>query len=111
MESLFNKVASLTPILKNICQQLLLHYSRTSHCYLSVLLYIQHLLPHITTYLCLFFVQIQKASKNLNLVPVFTKVTFIGVIFFLHIFSVFLSFISFFLVAAHKKDSFKLSIY
>ena len=51
MESLFNKVASLTPILKNICQQLLLHYSRTSHCYLSVLLYIQHLLPHITAYL------------------------------------------------------------
>ena len=46
LESLFNKVAGLTPILKNICQRLLLHCTRTTHCYLSVLLYIQHLLPH-----------------------------------------------------------------
>ena len=46
LESLFNKVAGLTPILKNICQRLLLHCTRTTHCYLSILLYIQHLLPH-----------------------------------------------------------------
>ena len=36
MESLFNKVAGLTPILKNICQRLLLHCTHTTHCYLSV---------------------------------------------------------------------------
>ena len=44
--SLFlNKVSGLTPILKNICQRLLLYCSRITHCYLTVLLYIQHLLP------------------------------------------------------------------
>ena len=32
--------------MKNICQRLLLHCTHTTHCYLSVLLYIQHLLPH-----------------------------------------------------------------
>ena len=46
LESLFDKVAGLTPILKNICQRLLLHCTHTTHCYLSVFLYIQHLLPH-----------------------------------------------------------------
>ena len=46
LESLLNKVAGLTPILKNICQRLLLHCTHTTDCYLSVLLYIQHLLPH-----------------------------------------------------------------
>ena len=30
LESPFNKVAGLTPILKKICQQLLLHYNRTT---------------------------------------------------------------------------------
>ena len=49
----------------------------------------------------------EKASKSLSLVSHFHSVTFIGVIFLSHVFSVFLSFISFFLVAAHKKDSFK----
>ena len=37
--SLFNEVAGLTPILKNICQPLLLHCTRITHCYLFVLLY------------------------------------------------------------------------
>ena len=46
MESLLNKVAGLTPIFKNICQGLLLHCTHIIHCYLSVILYIQHLLPH-----------------------------------------------------------------
>ena len=50
LESLFNKVAVLAPILKNICQRLLLHCTRTTHCYLSVLLYIQRLLPHHRCY-------------------------------------------------------------
>ena len=45
LESIFNKVAGLTTILKNIWQRLLLHCTQTTHCYLSVLLYIQHL-PH-----------------------------------------------------------------
>ena len=49
--SLFNKVAGLTPILKNICQQLLLHCTRTTLCYFFVLLYIQHL-PHHHCYYC-----------------------------------------------------------
>ena len=52
LESLFNKVAGLTRILKNICQQLLLHSTHTTHCYLSVLLYIQHLLTHHHCYYC-----------------------------------------------------------
>ena len=37
MESLFNKVAGLTPILKNIFQRLLLHCTRTTHCYHGVI--------------------------------------------------------------------------
>ena len=45
LESLLNKVAGLTPILKNICQRLLLYCTHTTHCYLSILLYIQHFLP------------------------------------------------------------------
>ena len=36
-----------TPILKNICQRLLLYCTLTTLCYLSVLLYIQYLLPHL----------------------------------------------------------------
>ena len=43
---LFLIIAGLTPIFKNICQRLLLHCTQTTHCYWSVLLYIQHLLPH-----------------------------------------------------------------
>ena len=46
LESLLNKVGCLTPILKNISQRLLLHCTHSTHCYLCVLLYIQHLLPH-----------------------------------------------------------------
>ena len=46
LESLFNEIAGLTPILKNICQTLLLHCTHTTHWYLSVLLYIQHIFPH-----------------------------------------------------------------
>ena len=46
LESLFNEIAGLTPILKNICQRLLLHCTHTTHWYLSVLLYIQHIFPH-----------------------------------------------------------------
>ena len=37
LESLFNKVAGLTPILKNIFQRLLLHCTRTTHCYHGVI--------------------------------------------------------------------------
>ena len=43
LESLFNKFAGLTPIMKNMCQRLLLHCTRTSRCYSSFLAYIQHL--------------------------------------------------------------------
>ena len=42
---------------------------------------------------------------------IFIEVTFVAVILFFHVFSVFLSFVSVFLVAAHKKDSFKLRIH
>ena len=48
LDFLFNKVAGLTPILKNICQLLLLHCTRTTKCYLPVLLYIQHFFLIIT---------------------------------------------------------------
>ena len=41
---------------------------------------------------------------------IFTKVTVIGDIFFFPDVSVFLSFVSFFLVAVHKKDFFKFRI-
>ena len=37
LESLFNKVTGLTPILKNIFQRLLLHCTRTTHCYHGVI--------------------------------------------------------------------------
>ena len=45
LKSLLNKVAGLTPILRNICQRLHLHCTHFTQCYLSVLLYVQHL-PH-----------------------------------------------------------------
>ena len=50
LESVFKKVAGLTPFLKNICQRLLLHCTRTTHRYLSVLFYIQQVLPHHDCY-------------------------------------------------------------
>ena len=60
---------------------------------------------------CLFLIQIQKASKNLNLVSHFHWSHFHRCFFFFfnffHVFSVFLGFVSFFLVAANKKNSFK----
>ena len=37
LESLFNKVAGLTPILKSIFQRLLLCCTRTTHCYHGVI--------------------------------------------------------------------------
>ena len=37
LESLFNKVAGQTPILKNIFQQLVLHCTCTTHCYNGVI--------------------------------------------------------------------------
>ena len=76
LESLFNKVAGLTHILKNFCQRLLLH----STCTVIVLLLIcftlysapSHHHCYYCYYLrCLFLVQIRKASKNLNLVSNF----------------------------------------
>ena len=70
LESLFNKVAGLTPILKNISQRLLLHCTRITRCYLSVLLYIQQLPLQR-----LFLVQI-----------LISEVNFIDVIFFFHVF-------------------------
>ena len=45
LESVFDKVAGLTRFLKNICQRLLLHCTHTTHRYLSVLFYIQPVLP------------------------------------------------------------------
>ena len=50
LESPF-KVAGLTSILKNICQRLLLHCTRTTHYYLYVSLYIQHH-PHHHCFYC-----------------------------------------------------------
>ena len=44
--SLFNKSAVLTPVLKNICHRPLHICTHITHCYLSVLLYLHHLLPH-----------------------------------------------------------------
>ena len=43
LESLFNEFEGLTLILKNSCQRLLFYRTCTTRCYLSVLLYIQHL--------------------------------------------------------------------
>ena len=115
VESLFNKVAGLRPIWTNICQLLLLYCACITRCSLSVLLYIQHLLPHhhcyCCWYLCFFLVQIQKASENLNLISHFHWSHFHRCCFiFSFFFSVFFSFVSFFPVAANKKDSFKLRI-
>ena len=115
LESRFNKVADLTPILKNICQRLLLYCTCTTRCYLFVLLYIRHLLCLIITTIvnisdvCFWF-QLKRLLKISVWYLIFTEVTFIGVIFFFHVFSAFLSFVSFFLVAANKNDSFMLSI-
>ena len=68
LESLFNKVAGLTPILKNICQRLLLYCTQTTHCYLPILLYIQHLLPYhhwyYCYYVCFFFCSNSESFKE-----------------------------------------------
>ena len=60
-----------------------------------------------TVNISFFLVQIQKASKNLNLVPHFHWSHFIGVIFS---FFLFLSVVSFFPAAANKKNFFKLKV-
>ena len=64
-ESLFNKFGGLTPILKNICQRLLLYCTRTTRCYLSVLLYIQHLQKQPLEVLCKkkVFLEISHSSR------------------------------------------------
>ena len=50
LESVFDKVDGLTPFLKNICQRLLLHCTHTTPRYLSVLFYIQPVLPRHDCY-------------------------------------------------------------
>ena len=75
LESLFNKVTGLTPILKNICQRLFLHctHTHTIHCYLSILLYIQHLLLH---YHCYYSeVIVRRCSIKMGVLRNYTKLT------------------------------------
>ena len=108
LASLFNKVAGLTLVFKNICQRLLLHCTRTKHCYLSVLLYIQHLLPHHHCYYCQYpsmsaFGSNSKGFKEFKPSISFSPKSFHCCNFLFHVFSVFISFVSFFLVVAHKK--------
>ena len=83
--------------LQNTSRWLLLHLLPQYHCYYCWYLW------------CLCFIQIQKASKNLNVVCHFHRVT--SITFFLFPwFFVFLSFALFFLAAANKKNSFTMRI-
>ena len=91
-------------------------FAMHSHHSLSLIRFTLYSAPSSSSLLLLFIspmflVQIRKASKNLNLVSHFHwSLTFIAAIFFFHVFSVSRSFVSFFLVAAYKKDSFKLRV-
>ena len=66
--SLFNKFAGLTPILKNICQQLLLYCTRITLCYLSYLLYIQHLQKQPPEVFCKKMVFLEISQKACNFI-------------------------------------------
>ena len=57
-----------------------------------------------------FWFKFKRLQRILKSYLIFTEVTFIGGIFLFLVFSVFLSFVSFFLVAANKKNSIKLRI-
>ena len=73
LESLFNKVTGLTPILKNICQTVFALHTHTIHCYLSILLYIQHLLLH---YHCYYSEAINwRCSIKMDVLRNYTKLT------------------------------------
>ena len=103
LKSLFNKVAGLTLVLKNICQRLLLHCTHTNHSYLSVLLYIQHLLPHHHCYYCQYlsmfaFGSNSKGFKEFKPGISFSPKAFHHCYFLFHVFSVFISFVSFVLL-------------
>ena len=102
-----------TPFLKYICQRLLLYCTLTTHWYLSVLLYIVfntffsslQLLLLIT--LVFAFDSNSKGFKKFKSSISFSlKSLSYRCICFLHVFSVFHSFVSFFIAAANKKNSF-----
>ena len=99
LEFLFKRPAGLTPILKNMCQRLLLCCTRTTRCYLSVLLLLL-ISPMFNWF------KFKRLQRVWILFLIFNEGTFISVIFFFHVCSVFLSLASIFLVAANKKDSF-----
>ena len=60
LEPLFIKFAGLTPVLKNICRLLVLYCTRTTRCYLSVLLYIQFVCLYLYVCLSLKFKRFQR---------------------------------------------------
>ena len=60
LEPLFIKFAGLTPVLKNICRLLVLYCTRTTRCYLSILLYIQFVCLYLYVCLSLKFKRFQR---------------------------------------------------
>ena len=112
VESLFNKVAGLRPIWTNICQLLLLYCACITRCSLSVLLYIQHLLLHHHCYYCSYLFLFGSNSKGFKELKSGISFSLKSLYWCYFIFSFFLSLsvVSFFPVAANKKDFFKLKI-
>ena len=68
LESLFDKFAGLTPVLKNICQWLLLYCTRTTRCYLSVLPFIEHLQKQPLEVFCEKKVFLESSLKDCNFI-------------------------------------------
>ena len=95
LESLFNKVAGMTPILKNIFQQLLFYGTRITATTVNI----------SNVYLWFKFKRLRRIKSDIS----FSLKSLSSVLFsFSMFFYVFLSFASFFLFAANKKDSFNL---
>ena len=107
-----------TPILKNICQRLLLYCIRPTRCYLFTLsipsssssLLLLLITLRINIKLMFVFDSDSKDFKEFKSSISFSLNSLLLVSFSFSMFSVFFSFVSFFLVAANKKDSFKLRI-
>ena len=116
LESLFNKVAGLTPILKNICQRLLLHctFALHSHHSLLIIRFTLYSAPSSSSLLLLTvnisdvcFDSNSKGFKEFKSGISFSLKSLSCLLFsFSMFFSIFLNFVSFLLVTAEKKDSF-----
>ena len=108
LKSLFNKVAGLTPSLKNICQRLVLHHS------LLLIRFTLYSALSSSSLLLLdvwFWFKFKRLQRIEIWYLIFIEASLSLLSFsFYKFFLSFKGFVSFFLVVAHKKDYFKLRV-